>query len=607
MSIGARGFDSETLLGPAAADPEPPDPDEFGVRVEEQILAACPDVSDCTVVSLRKDGHLRADVLLTLRPGADPDADREAAVRGALSGAAAAALRSVLVIGDDRLIVGPTGAVHKSLMRERHLAHLVGAWLPGVGPAPEYVPVPSERVRIVFEGEGAGVEELTWGQREIWHSMVLQNNPLSMGGRKALDAGTTVEDVADELTYLLTRFPSMRTRLRFDDGDDRPRQELFASGETVLEVYDAEGDAQGDEAGNARGDLEGDLDEAEALAAAVDADYRHRPVDLRTDWPVRMAVVRRHGVPVYMVVHMPHLVTDGSGAEVMFRDVVTRETAPPAGQQMLEQARWQGSPEGRRQSDKVLRYFERVLREIPPRRYPAGLGDPQRPPHWEAEFDSPVLRTALQALSVSTAVDGSPLMLALYAVALARITGVSPVVTRPVVGNRFRHTLADIVCHTAQSSIVTVDVADCTIGEVIERARKVAMPALKYGYFDPEALKELIARVSEERGEDLDISTFFNDRRGSRPASGPVPIPTRDELEAARAASVFRWAVKRADPFERMFLHIDETAEFVKLTIDIDTAHLAPGIVEELARGIETAAIEAALDLATPTRVGTGA
>jgi 3-aminoavenalumate diazotase len=89
---------------------------------EERILRACPDVRDCTVVSANADGTVVTDVLLALHDGADPEADRTEAVRGALTEAAAATLRNVVVTSDDQLVLGPTGKVRKFLMRQRHLA-----------------------------------------------------------------------------------------------------------------------------------------------------------------------------------------------------------------------------------------------------------------------------------------------------------------------------------------------------------------------------------------------------------------------------------------------------------------------------------------------------
>jgi acyl-coenzyme A synthetase/AMP-(fatty) acid ligase len=89
---------------------------------EERILMRCPDVRDCTVVAGVRDGATVTDVLLMLDKGADPDADRTAAVRDALGGPAAATLRRLVAVPDNDIVVGPTGKVRKFLMRQRHLA-----------------------------------------------------------------------------------------------------------------------------------------------------------------------------------------------------------------------------------------------------------------------------------------------------------------------------------------------------------------------------------------------------------------------------------------------------------------------------------------------------
>ncbi|MFC8448835.1 class I adenylate-forming enzyme family protein [Kitasatospora sp. NPDC057223] len=94
---------------------------------EERILANCPDVQDCTVVSLEVDGRVVTDVLLALHATADPDTDRTPPVRAALTEAAAATLRRVVAISEDELILGPTGKVRKFLMRQRHLAETAAA------------------------------------------------------------------------------------------------------------------------------------------------------------------------------------------------------------------------------------------------------------------------------------------------------------------------------------------------------------------------------------------------------------------------------------------------------------------------------------------------
>jgi acyl-coenzyme A synthetase/AMP-(fatty) acid ligase len=88
---------------------------------EERILNRCPGVRDCTMVAVTLNGRVVTDVLLQLRPGSDPDVDHTDAVRAALDGPVGETLRRVVVIGDEELVVGPTGKVRKFLMRQRYL------------------------------------------------------------------------------------------------------------------------------------------------------------------------------------------------------------------------------------------------------------------------------------------------------------------------------------------------------------------------------------------------------------------------------------------------------------------------------------------------------
>ncbi|MGA5820135.1 AMP-binding protein [Kitasatospora sp. NPDC094028] len=96
----------------------------FTAMSEERVLAACPDVLDCTVVTVRDGDRVVTDVLLIPAEGADSAADRTAAVLAALDAAAAATVRRVLVVSGDEIPLGPTGKVRKVLLRQRHLESL---------------------------------------------------------------------------------------------------------------------------------------------------------------------------------------------------------------------------------------------------------------------------------------------------------------------------------------------------------------------------------------------------------------------------------------------------------------------------------------------------
>ncbi|PYC78846.1 AMP-dependent synthetase [Streptomyces tateyamensis] len=91
---------------------------------EERVLAACPEVADCTVVARRVDEQVVTDILLQLAAGADPAVDRTAEVVAALEPAVARTVRQVSVVADAAIPLGPTGKVRKVLLRERQPAEL---------------------------------------------------------------------------------------------------------------------------------------------------------------------------------------------------------------------------------------------------------------------------------------------------------------------------------------------------------------------------------------------------------------------------------------------------------------------------------------------------
>jgi acyl-coenzyme A synthetase/AMP-(fatty) acid ligase len=93
----------------------------YTALAEEQVLLACPDVLDCTVIAVREGDAVVTDVLLELDPAADPAADRTGPIRAALDEHVAATVRRVVVVGDDEIPLGPTGKVRKVHLRQRYL------------------------------------------------------------------------------------------------------------------------------------------------------------------------------------------------------------------------------------------------------------------------------------------------------------------------------------------------------------------------------------------------------------------------------------------------------------------------------------------------------
>jgi acyl-coenzyme A synthetase/AMP-(fatty) acid ligase len=89
---------------------------------EERILAALPEVQDCTVIIVQEDGRFVTDVLLELATDADPTTNRDAQVRAAVGEEVAATIRRISVIAEDEVPVTVTGKVRKVALRQDRLS-----------------------------------------------------------------------------------------------------------------------------------------------------------------------------------------------------------------------------------------------------------------------------------------------------------------------------------------------------------------------------------------------------------------------------------------------------------------------------------------------------
>lgn len=445
-----------------------------------------------------------------------------------------------------------------------------------------------DRILVRFEGEGSGVEELTWGQQASWGSMQGSGTSDAIGGAMQLAEGTTVANLVTMLGFLMSRHQSLRTRLEFD-ADGSPRQVLYDSGEIALELVDAADDE----------------DPAE-IAESIRARYETTNFDLVNEWPVRTAVIRHRGIASWFVVMYTHLAIDGYGFEALNADLTNLDyatgahLAPPAGLQPFELVRAQQTPSARRQHDASLRRWEHQLRAIAPNRFGEST-DKRQPRYWEASYDSPATYLALATVAARTKVHTGPILLAVYAVALGRITGNSPSVIRTLVSNRFRPGLAEAVSAVAQGALCVIDVAGATFDEVVARAWKSLLTAGMHAYYDPRELWKLIDRVSQERGVELDLMCYFNDRRRSLAQMATRPAATAEEIHAALPLARLRWGEQIDTPDATCYLHVNSVPDTIDFTLRVDTHCLSPADLEACLREMEAVMVQAALDPAAPT------
>jgi Condensation domain len=447
----------------------------------------------------------------------------------------------------------------------------------------------TEKVLVPFSGEGTGSGGLSWGQQTIWREFEATGAPIWLTGMRPRRPGWTVEAEADEVAFMIGRNQSLRTRLIVDPGQP-VRQVLYDRGELHLQVIDTE-------------------DSEDPLLVAKDLEERwkdHELVyDFGNDWPVRMALIRHRGKPAYYVRATSHIVTDGYGALAMYQDLRARDpvTGRPSGpitaMEPLEQARWQASPAGRRRSHMSEQYWERVLRDIPTRRFgkPADPADEQ---FGRMIFDSRAAFLAVQAIAARTGVATAPVLLAAVAVAMARATGVNPLVPRLYVSNRFRPRLATTVSPISQTCPCPVDVAGASFDEAVKRAYYASLVAYKNAYFEPVKIRELVASVSEERGEPMDLAFLYNDVRIDSPRDAVGSVPSRQEIQEALPLTKITFQAK-----PRLEGHcsimFENSPDTINMMMAVNAQYLGLDQVREFLRELEAVVVCAAFDPAVPT------
>ncbi len=449
----------------------------------------------------------------------------------------------------------------------------------------------AERVMVPFAGAGSGEGELAFGQLGLWQSIVETGSSKTVAYVAEADPGTTVAAVADMLGFMVSRHQSLRTTLVLRGEGRPPRQRVSASGEIPLVVVAA-----------------GEDDPAD-VAEALSAHWQTVPFAYETEWPVRLGAVVAGGTVTHVVTVILHTSIDAFGlsalvADIGARDPVTGAAAGPVtALSPLAQAAREASPAGRRQNDRSLRYLERVLRTAPAHLF--------GPPRYAGEqrievvrYRSRAIAMALHAVAARERCDDSPALLAAFLVGAGRVTGVNPLATILAVSNRFRPGLADSVSSLLKVTPFVVDVADRTVGETVRLVASRSITAYMNAYNDAYEQEERIRRIERERGEELDLSCSYNDRRQRDRVHAGVTPPSADDIRAALADSAFSWKQDASIPKRKLYLSIDDPPGAVELVLSADRRYFSRAEMTALALAIEEVAVQAAIEPDTPTGVG---
>lgn len=472
-------------------------------------------------------------------------------------------------------------------------------------------PTATSRIPVRFSGPGAGTAPLTWGQKAILEDIRESGWTHNITDVRPVAPGTTAEDAVGWSAGIMSRHPAARLRLVTDE-QGRDYQEIRSGGELFMDVYDFD-DTVDDEA-------------VDTFAKALWYTQHFARFDLHGDWLMHTAVVRHRGVVKYWAWTLAHILVDATAVELIMADYTDAagvagavkpgdrargdgESGETPATGILELGRREQTPALRAVSDRAMRYWEKHLRDLPVLTF----GEPTHPEgrkgerFWHGRYYSEAAYLAVAAIAARTRTDTSRVLLAVIATAIARATGVNPVTAKVIVSNRFRPAMGAIVAPLTQNSVLSVDVADLTVDEVVAQIRRVSTAASMNAYYDPDDLDALTARLDAERGRPARISLRINDRRvEARQAAedearaGQV---TPERVAQARKATWLSWDGTIENLPEQAFVTVENQRGAVLLQLIHDMSCLTEEQVEATLNGIEEIAVAAAFDPAAPTGV----
>lgn len=445
-----------------------------------------------------------------------------------------------------------------------------------------------ETVLVPFSGARSGSAPMTWGQQAIWRSIAYlgaQAHYFNLTRVLAVPAGTSTDDVLGAVAALVARHEALRST--FTHGPDGPVQTVHGDGAVAATVHRTEPGAPGP------------VDEAGAQAVADDlAATAFRSDD---EFGMRYAVLTHDARPVWVVLAISHQVADFLGVLVLEEDLsrlLRAETLEPVAWQPLDQARHQQEGEGARRGRAALAYWERVLTSAP-----ASYFDRVPPPDETADDDparfvrlrleSPAGAAAAQVLADRCRASTSTVLLTAVAMILAGYTGHQTAVLQLIAGNRNEPRLRRMVGAQNENALYAMTPGEGTFEDAVRSGFFTAMTAYRHGEYDPAALDEVRERVQSARGEELDLSVFFNDARvrdrwEALPDPGDDPAALTALRECSTVSFVGSWARQGAT----FFVHTPYAPDSLHLCLMADTHRVPAPVIEGLLRAMETLLVE---------------
>ncbi|WP_282203518.1 condensation domain-containing protein [Kitasatospora fiedleri] len=393
--------------------------------------------------------------------------------------------------------------------------------------------------------------------------------------------GAELPACLDALRALAERHAALRTVFPGPADRQPERQRVRAEGEFTVRVIAL-----------------ADGEDPAARAEEYCWDGRRQAFDLAEEFPLRFALLTRHGTPVLLAVVICHAQLDGVATGLLFQEWLTLAaggTLPaPTAPTPVEVAAQEHSSSGQRRTKAALRHWEHILAEQPTSVFADDRIGPNDTLLPTLGVRSTAGAAALERATARTGASHSAVLLACYAVLAAHRAARATVVMAALSANRHRPGLAEHIGTLAQDALLAVD-TDCPdLDTLIGRTQAHALSGYWHATFDAERIWQLIEDVAVRRGARFARHVVVNDLSATVPAeiAAARPLPPGEPDLA--------WYPAEPTP-TRLMLNIWRTAGCLEFTL-----HTHPDVLDREETELFAHALLRLLDLAGTRTVALG-
>lgn len=347
---------------------------------------------------------------------------------------------------------------------------------------------------------------LTWSQSRQWHNhQVLppgerwrRNNLLHW----PVSDGLTPDAVRAGVEILTARHEALRSRFGLDERGRRV-QWVGAADVIPLECRDLQG-----------------VPDADELGREFVQRLTRRPFRLDVEPPWRVGLVTEGAEVRWLALVVHHIVADGMGLSELRREMQAvlldlqsgrRPSRDPAPVQPADEAVHEAAEKSRRTAAAALAYWDDLTRRAPANAFAATPPADADQGSGEWSLESRQLAAACAAIGRRHRVTEPAVLLGSYAMLLYGYLGNDDQHILLVASNRYRPRVLRAVATLTQLLPVLIDVGlDLPAGALFQRAHKATIGLYRYGRYDEDAVRELLAVRRFERGVNLEITPAFN-------------------------------------------------------------------------------------------------